>query len=75
MAVNLPPVPHSLRHTHDGVPEEAEQVEVELIKTLVSSYFDIVRKNFMDMVPKTIICLLVKNSKGTCGASKSERLT
>ena len=35
---------------------------------LMASYFAIVRKNFMDHVPKTIMCFLVNQTKGAAGA-------
>lgn len=35
-----------------------------VLETLITSYFDIVRKNFLDMVPKTIMCFLVNQAKG-----------
>lgn len=46
----------------DG-PNERERVEMEIIKLLTASYFDIVRKNFLDMVPKTIMYFLVNHAK------------
>jgi hypothetical protein len=40
---------------------------VRFAESLISSYFNIVRKNFMDLVPKTIMCFLVNQTKGVCG--------
>ena len=58
--VHLPQVPDSMRQT-DVPPTERERVEMEIIKSLVESYFTIVRKNFIDMVPKTIMYFLVNH--------------
>ncbi|KAF8251448.1 dynamin-2 [Wilcoxina mikolae CBS 423.85] len=49
-------------------PEEAaltdrEQLETELIRRLISSYFNIVRETIADQVPKAIMHLLVNHSK------------
>jgi dynamin 1-like protein len=40
---------------------DLEQVEMEVIKSLIESYFGIVQKNFIDMVPKTIMYFLVNH--------------
>ena len=45
----------------DVPPTERERVEMEVIKSLIESYFGIVRKNFIDMVPKTIMYFLVNH--------------
>mmetsp|Transcript_2737 Transcript_2737/g.5018 ORF Transcript_2737/g.5018 Transcript_2737/m.5018 type:complete len:256 (+) Transcript_2737:67-834(+) len=58
--VHLPQVPDSMRQT-DVPPTERERVEMEIIKSLIESYFAIVRKNFIDMVPKTIMYFLVNH--------------
>ncbi|KAH3679356.1 hypothetical protein WICMUC_001037 [Wickerhamomyces mucosus] len=42
---------------------EREQLEVELIRRLIASYFGIIREMIQDQVPKAIMCLLVNNSK------------
>lgn len=42
---------------------DKEKFEVELIQNLIGSYFDIVRKNVGDSVPKTIMHFLVNGSK------------
>ena len=45
----------------DVPPSEKERVEMEIIKSLVESYFTIIRKNFIDLVPKTIMYFLVNH--------------
>ena len=45
------------------MPTVREKVETSIIKTLITSYFNIVRKTVQDVVPKTIMCLLVNASK------------
>ncbi|SMN20625.1 similar to Saccharomyces cerevisiae YLL001W DNM1 Dynamin-related GTPase required for mitochondrial fission and morphology [Maudiozyma saulgeensis] len=46
----------------DGLTER-EQLECELIRRLIISYFNIVREMIEDQVPKAIMCLLVNFSK------------
>lgn len=38
-------------------------MEIKIIKNLITSYFDIVRKNLNDLVPKTVIAMLVNKTK------------
>lgn len=42
---------------------EREEVEAELIRRLITSYFNIVRESVADQVPKAIMHLLVNHSK------------
>jgi dynamin 1-like protein len=53
-------------HPEFARPEREENVtlsDIELIKALLVSYFTIVKKNLLDLVPKTIVCFLVNNFK------------
>ncbi|TNV72088.1 hypothetical protein FGO68_gene17800 [Halteria grandinella] len=66
--VQLPNVPNSLRTTanlgqefHERSPRS--QMEIMIIKNLITSYFNVVRKNLNDLVPKTIIAMLVNKTK------------
>ena len=49
----------------DPIPEltEREALETELIRALISSYFNIVRETTADQVPKAVMHLLVNHSK------------
>lgn len=38
-------------------------MEIMIIKNLITSYFNVVRKNLNDIVPKTIIAMLVNKTK------------
>ena len=62
--VHLPQVPDKMDQT-DMPPTDRENVEMEVIKSLVESYFVIVRKNFVDHVPKTIMYMLVNHVRDT----------
>lgn len=49
----------------DTVLTDREELECELIRRLIISYFDIVREMIQDQVPKAIMCLLVNFTKET----------
>ncbi len=42
---------------------ERELMEISIVKNLIVSYFNIVKKNYCDLVPKTIMCFLVNKTK------------
>lgn len=50
-------------HLDEGELTEREQLECELIRRLIASYFSIVRETIRDQVPKAIMCLLVNYCK------------
>jgi dynamin 1-like protein len=60
--VHLPQVPDTMKQT-DVPPTDRELTEMQVIKSLIESYFKVVRKNFIDMVPKTIMFFLVNHVK------------
>lgn len=58
----LPPQDLSLDE-EEPVLSEREQMECELIRRLITSYFGIVREMIQDQVPKAIMCFLVNFCK------------
>jgi dynamin 1-like protein len=60
--VHLPSVPANMKQT-DVPPTDRELSEMHVIKSLIESYFKVVRKTFIDMVPKTIMFFLVNHVK------------
>lgn len=66
-AVHMPRMPANKR-AQDSDPGQSQSravFEINVLKNLIVSYFDIVRKTINDMVPKTIMALLVNKSKLT----------
>ncbi len=60
----LPNMPSCIKITHKA--SKRETIEIEMIKKLIQSYFNVVKKNVNDSVPKTIVTLLVNQSKNIC---------
>ena len=60
--VILPQIPYKMRpNAHQ---ESARVVmETRIIQNLISSYFDLTKKNIADIVPKTIMAFLVQKSR------------
>lgn len=57
-------MPNSIRDiNNEGGHSPRSSMEIKIIKNLISSYFDIVRKNMNDIVPKTVIAFLVNKTK------------
>lgn len=62
--VQLPQVPDIMRcPPQSSSPTDRQHIETQIIKSLIESYFSIVRKNFIDLVPKTIMYFLVNHAK------------
>lgn len=63
--IHLPDIPTYMRAEDQdpGQSSPRSQLEVHIIKSLIVSYFDTVRKSMNDMVPKTVMAFLVNKSK------------
>ena len=61
----MPDIPSYMRaeDKDPGQSSPRSQLEVHIIKSLIVSYFDTVRKSMCDMVPKTIMAFLVNKTK------------
>lgn len=59
---NVPLLPQPLENEAPALTER-ENLETELIRRLISSYFNIVRETTADQVPKAVMHLLVNHSK------------
>ena len=59
--VNLPRIPGFMRASGENSPRS--MMETKIIKNLIHSYFNVVRKNVNDSVPKTIMAFLVNQVK------------
>jgi len=63
--IEMPDMPTYMR-AEDNDPGQSSprsQLEIHIIKNLIVSYFDTVRKSMNDMVPKTIMAFLVNKTK------------
>ena len=60
----LDQIPHKMRANHK---QESARVmmETRVIQNLIHSYFELTKKNIADLIPKTIMCFLVEQSKTT----------
>lgn len=56
-------MPTHLRVTKTDTLTDDERQELEILRVLLESYFNIVRKRMQDMVPKAIITFLVQKSR------------
>lgn len=63
--VRLPDMPTYMRAEDQdpGQSSPRSQLEVHIIKNLIVSYFDTVRKSMNDMVPKTVMAFLVNKTR------------
>ena len=63
--IHLPDMPTYMRAQNEdpGQSSPRSQLETHIIKSLIISYFNTVRKSMNDMVPKTVMAFLVNKTK------------
>jgi dynamin 1-like protein len=63
--IHLPDMPTYMRAENQdpGQSSPRSHLETHIIKSLIVSYFDTVRKSMNDMVPKTVMAFLVNKTK------------
>ena len=63
--IHLPDMPTYMRAQNEdpGQSSPRSQLETKIIKSLIVSYFNTVRKSMNDMVPKSIMAFLVNKTK------------
>ena len=66
--IRIPKLAPSIRARDDdpGQSSQRGNMETNIIKNLIESYFDTVRKTMSDFVPKTVMNCLVNKSKNNC---------
>lgn len=69
---SMDPPPSVLKAS--GTLSERETMETDVIKLLIISYFNIVKRTMIDMVPKAIVLNLVKHSKDEIQRELLEKL-
>lgn len=60
----LPSVPSVIKVNEN--PKLREQTETDMIKRLIVSYFNVVKKNVNDSIPKAIVTFLVNHCRNSC---------
>ena len=60
----LPGVPSVIKVSENA--KLREQTETEMIKRLIISYFNVVKKNVNDLIPKTVVTMLVQYCRIQC---------
>lgn len=61
LTIKLPQVAQTVMP--NNAPTDRERVEIDIIKSLIASYFNVVRKNIVDAVPKSIMFFMVNTAK------------
>jgi len=61
-SIQLPDVPRVVKPL--GEPSDKERMDTELLKSLISSYYAVVKRKIIDLVPKAIMNFMVSDVRG-----------